>query len=182
MGTNLSDAWSSSIDCHVVSDITGATGMSIIRVIVAGEREANVLASHRDRRCHASVETVCPALVGNYREEHIFALTQAVELYDVYQTKVAACDKQVEAILKRLKKNATPPVSKLVPARQRTRQPNAPTFDARGALPASCLRSVNPSSVAGTVMAIWRLSFSTRIPWMGSLADLFKTVRSHDRH
>jgi transposase len=70
-----------------VSDITGATGMSIIRAIVAGERDPNVLASQRDRRCHASEETVCQALIGNYREEHIFALTQAVELYDVYKPR-----------------------------------------------------------------------------------------------
>jgi transposase len=119
---------------HVVSDITGVTGMTIIRAIVAGERDPNVLASHRDRRCHASVETVCQALVGNYREEHVFALTQALELYEVYQTKVTACDEQIEAILKRLKKNAPPPASKLLPVRQRTHQPNAPAFDARGAL------------------------------------------------
>src|SRR6195952_1172694 len=94
---------------HVVSDITGATGMRIIRAIVAGERDPKVLASQRDRRCHASVETVCQALIGNYREEHIFALTQAVELYDVYQAKVAACDGQIEAILTRLRSSATPP-------------------------------------------------------------------------
>jgi transposase len=119
---------------HVMSDITGVTGMTIIRAIVAGERDPNVLATHRDRRCHASVETVCQALVGNYREEHVFALTQALELYDVYQAKVAACDTQVETILKRLKKNATPPASKLLPARHETRSANAPAFDARAAL------------------------------------------------
>jgi transposase len=82
---------------HVMSDITGVTGMTIIRAIVAGERDPNVLATHRDRRCHASAETVCQALVGNYREEHVFALTQALELYDVYQAKVAACDMQIDA-------------------------------------------------------------------------------------
>ena len=100
---------------HIVSDITGVTGMSIIRAIVAGERDPNVLASQRDRRCHASVETVCQALIGNYREEHIFALTQAVELYDVYQTKVLTCDTQIEAILKRLKQNARPPKASFLP-------------------------------------------------------------------
>jgi hypothetical protein len=68
---------------HVVTDITGVTGMAIIRAMVAGERDPQVLASHRDRRCHASVETICQALVGNYRDEHVFALTQALELYDV---------------------------------------------------------------------------------------------------
>jgi transposase len=97
---------------HVVTDITGVTGMAIIRAIVAGERDPSVLAAHRDRRCHATVETVCLALVGNYREQHVFALTQALELYDVYQTKVSACDTQIEAILKRLKKNAASPKSK----------------------------------------------------------------------
>ena len=119
---------------HVVSDITGVTGMSIIRAIVAGERDPNVLATHRERRCHASVETICQALVGNYREEHIFALTQALELYDVYQAKVAACDKQIEAILTRLKQSAAPPASKLPPAKHGARSANAPDFDARAAL------------------------------------------------
>jgi hypothetical protein len=119
---------------HVVSDITGVTGMSIIRAIVAGERDPNALATHRDRGCHASVETICHALVGNYREEHIFALTQALELYDVYQAKVAACDKPIEAILKRLKKSATPPASKLLPARHKARSANATISDARAAL------------------------------------------------
>jgi len=90
---------------HVVTDITGVTGMAIIRAIVAGERDPNVLAAHRNRRCHATVETVYQAPVGNYREEHVFALTQALELYDVYQTKVRACDTQIEVIFKRLKKN-----------------------------------------------------------------------------
>jgi transposase len=60
---------------HVVTDITGVTGMAIIRAIVAGEHDPSVLAAHRDRRCHATVATVCQALVGNYREEHVFALT-----------------------------------------------------------------------------------------------------------
>jgi transposase len=119
---------------HVVSDITGVTGMRIIRAIVAGERDPSVLASYRDMRCHASVETVRQALVGNDREEHIFALTQALELYDVYQTKVLACDEKIEAILMRLRKSAEPPTSELPLARHKTRQPNAPAFEVRQAL------------------------------------------------
>jgi transposase len=119
---------------HVVSDITGVTGMRIIRAIVAGERDPAILASYRDARCHASVETVRQALVGNVREEHIFALTQALELYDVYQAKVAACDGQIEAILTRLRSSATPPAEKLPAARHKTRQPNGPAFEVREAL------------------------------------------------
>jgi transposase len=119
---------------HVVTDVTGATGMRIIRAIVAGERDAEVLASHRDPRCRASLETIQQALVGNTREEHVFALAQALELYDVYQDKVAACDVCVEAVLKRLRANAAKPAGKLLPARHTKKQPNAPAFDARAAL------------------------------------------------
>jgi len=119
---------------HVVSDITGVTGMRIIRAIVAGERDPAIQASYREVRCHASVETVRPALVGNDREEHIFALTQALELYDVYQAKVAACDGQIEVVLERLKQSAVPPTEKLPAARHKTRQPNGPAFEVRGAL------------------------------------------------
>jgi len=119
---------------HVVSDITGVTGMRIIRAIVAGERDPAILASYRDVRCHASAETVRQALVGNDREEHVFALTQALELYDVYQAKVAACDGQIEAVLARLKQSAVPPTEKLPAARHKTRQPNGPAFEVREAL------------------------------------------------
>jgi transposase len=73
---------------HVVSDVTGATGMRIIRAIVAGERDPNELARHHDPRCHASPETVRQALIGNDREEHVFALGQALELDDAYQRRL----------------------------------------------------------------------------------------------
>ena len=63
---------------HVVTDITGATGMRIIRAIVAGERNPDVLATYRDVRCHSSIDTIRAALVGNDRNEHVFALTQSL--------------------------------------------------------------------------------------------------------
>jgi transposase len=119
---------------HVVTDMTGVTGMSIIRAIVAGERDPAVLAAHRDRRCHASVEEIAAALTGNWREEHVFALGQAVEIYDIYQAKIAECDTQTSAVLMRLKNAATPPTKRLPPARHRDRTANAPAFDARAAL------------------------------------------------
>ena len=62
---------------HVVSDITGATGMRIIRAIVSGERNPDVLAAMRDRNCKSSVETIRCSLVGNYQQEHVFELQQA---------------------------------------------------------------------------------------------------------
>ena len=84
---------------HVVSDITGVTGMKIIRAIVGGQRDPEVLATMRDVRCKASTETVRAALVGNYQPEHLFALAQALALYDFYQARVAECDAQIERAL-----------------------------------------------------------------------------------
>lgn len=72
---------------HVVSDITGATGMRIIRALVAGERDPETLAAYRDVRGHSSIETIRAALVGNDRDEHIFALAQSLDLYDGYQVR-----------------------------------------------------------------------------------------------
>lgn len=82
---------------HVVSDITGATGMRIIRAIVGGERDPEALAAFRDVRCKSSVDTIKAALVGNDREEHVFALTQSLELYDFYKAQIETCDRRLEA-------------------------------------------------------------------------------------
>ena len=83
----------------VVSDSTGRTGMTIIRAILAGERDPHVLAQHRDPRCKSSAAVIAKSLEGNYREEHLFALEQAVALYDTYQAQLAACDARIEQYL-----------------------------------------------------------------------------------
>lgn len=120
---------------HVVADITGATGLRIIRSILRGERNPAVLALLRDTRCHANVETITKALTGNYRAEHLFALDQALALYDAYQEKAAACDARIELVLKQLslrrgrEAGQTP-----APRRGMRHQPNRPAFDVRAAL------------------------------------------------
>jgi transposase len=118
---------------HAVTDITGVTGMRIIRAIVDGERSPAVLARFRDSRCAASEETLAAALTGHYRPEHVFALKQAVELYDVHQTKIAACDIEIERTLKTLAE-AKPTPDAPLPARRHAKGRNEPTFDARGTL------------------------------------------------
>ena len=92
---------------HVVSDITGATGMKIIRDIINGERCAATLATHRDIRCKQSQQTITAALTGNYRDEHVFALKQAVELWDFYQGRIRECDVQLEKVMAKLNQNRT---------------------------------------------------------------------------
>lgn len=81
---------------NVVSDVTGITGMKILKAILSGERDPKALAKFRDRRCSQSQETIAKSLIGHYREEHLFALAQAVELYQTYQAKIAECDRAIE--------------------------------------------------------------------------------------
>jgi transposase len=122
---------------HVVADITGTTGLRIIRAILAGERDPEALASLRHYSCHSSAETIAKALTGSYRAEHLFALEQALALYDAYHEKAFACDVRIEAVLKELSihrgrgHGAVPPASR---RRNRTDQANTLAFDARAAL------------------------------------------------
>jgi transposase len=80
---------------NVVADITGATGMRIIKAILAGERDALVLARLRDARCKNDESTIARSLQGNFRPEHLFSLKQAVDLYEFYQSQIAECDRQI---------------------------------------------------------------------------------------
>ncbi|PJE32757.1 Transposase IS116/IS110/IS902 family protein [Pseudooceanicola antarcticus] len=119
---------------HVVSDITGATGMKIIRAIVAGERDPEVLADYRDVRCKSSPATIRAALVGNDRAEHVFALAQSLDLYDFYKTKIEECDQRLEAAVAALSVKGGDDRPPLPKARIKGRQVNAPAFDVRAAL------------------------------------------------
>jgi transposase len=79
-----------------ISDITGVTGMKIIRAIVSGQRDPVVLAKMRHRSIKSSEETIVKALTGDWREEHLFTLEQALETYDFYHRQIAACDQRIE--------------------------------------------------------------------------------------
>jgi transposase len=87
---------------NVISDITGVTGMRILRDIVDGVTDPVVLAAHRDYRCRASEEEIAASLTGNYRAEHLFALRQNLELFDTIQRQIQDCDGEVETLLHRL--------------------------------------------------------------------------------
>jgi transposase len=80
---------------QAVEDITGVTGMRIIRAIIAGERNPATLAAMREAGCKKDAATIARALQGNWREEHLFALRQAVEMFDTYQEKIRACDQKL---------------------------------------------------------------------------------------
>jgi transposase len=81
---------------HVISDITGVTGLAIVDAIVKGNTNPEELAQLRDYRIKASVETIRKSLVGDYRAEHIFTLKQSLQAYRQYQTWIADCDQQIQ--------------------------------------------------------------------------------------
>ena len=117
---------------HVISDITGKTGMDIMQAIVDGERDPRRLARLRDHRIRADEATIAKSLRGHWREEHIFELTQALELYQVYQGKIAECDREIEAQLERFedRSDGEPPAAN----GKKRNQKNAPRFDAQSHL------------------------------------------------
>jgi transposase len=83
---------------NVISDITGTTGMTIIRAIASGERDAHVLAKHRDPHCKRSYEEIVKSLEGHYQEEHLFSLKQELELYDFFTQKMKETDEFIKTL------------------------------------------------------------------------------------
>ena len=81
---------------HVISDITGVTGLAIVDAIVAGNTNPKELAKLRDHRIKASIEIVIKSLVGDYRPEHIFTLKQSLTAYRYYQQLIGDCDQEVQ--------------------------------------------------------------------------------------
>jgi transposase len=101
---------------HVISDITGTTGLAIVDAILDGNRDVRAMASLRDPRIRASHETIVKSLVGDYRQEHLFTLRQSVGMYREYQRRIAACEEEMQRLMKVLETKAdpavTPPVAK----------------------------------------------------------------------
>ena len=123
---------------QMLSDITGVTGMQIIRAIVAGERNPVTLAQFRDRRCLHSTESIAKALTGNYRDEYVFALKQALALYDFHTAQIAECDAEMERQYNKMQDVAGPDGGPLPPLGPRPNKnshcKNAPAFDLRAHL------------------------------------------------
>jgi transposase len=119
----------------VLSDITGVSGLRIIRAILAGERNPSTLSSLRDERCAKSEEEIAKALEGHYQPEHLFALKQAVELYDFYEHQLADCDAELERMYKTLDPAPHPPSNGTPTKRHpKSRRKNQAHFDLTAAL------------------------------------------------
>ncbi len=117
---------------EVVSDITGKTGLAIVKDILRGQREPRQLAKNRNEHCKSTEAEIARALKGNWRDEHLFALRQALELYEFYLGQLRACDRRIEAHLATFEDKSQGRT--LAAKRRRTRTTNEPAFDVRGLL------------------------------------------------
>jgi transposase len=118
---------------NVLSDITGVTGLRIIRAILAGERNPKQLAQFRDERCKKSEAEIAKSLEGHYKREHVFALKQALELYDFYDQQLQACDAELEAMYQEFDPPEDPGTPPPAPRTQKRRK-NQAHFDLAPAL------------------------------------------------
>jgi len=121
---------------NVISDISGVTGMAIIRAIVKGERDPRALARLRDRRIQASEEEIAHSLEGHWRSETIFELGQVVDSYDFYYKQIAACDVELQARMSAVPNGrmaAADAVAKQPEgaSKRRYKSKNQPSFDLR---------------------------------------------------
>lgn len=118
---------------NVISDITGVTGMKIIRDIVDGERDPHKLAQHRDFRCAKSEAEIAKSLEGSYKPEHVFALKQALEAYDFYQQQIKNCDVEIEKHYAAIEPKVDVAEKPIQPRKRKRTKPegNEPDFNLR---------------------------------------------------
>jgi len=121
---------------NVISDISGTTGMAILRDIVRGERDPEKLARHKHARIRASHQEIARSLEGTWREELLFVVGQSLELYDTYQEKIQLCDQRIDEHLHRMEAKVDPASDPIPEPTRRGKgsRPRQPHFDLRGHL------------------------------------------------
>src|SRR5262245_62564643 len=117
----------------VLEDITGVTGLKILRAILAGERDPLALARLRDKRCQRKEAEIATALDGRYREEHVLELRCCLAMWEKYQEMIGVVDASIAGQLQKMKKQTLLPP---LPPKKRVRgkRPHDPKFDVRTAL------------------------------------------------
>jgi transposase len=119
---------------NVIADVVGETGQKILRAIVAGERDGKVLAAMKNGRIRASTDEIAKSLQGNWRTEHLFALKQALDMFDFIGTQLAECDRGIEQQMQGMHAHDGLPAKD----KKRSRPRNAPKLDLRTQLYKMC--------------------------------------------
>jgi transposase len=145
---------------HVISDITGWTGLAILDAIVAGERDPAVLAKLRDPRIKASEETIRKSLEGTWRAEHVLVLRQRLSLYRSYRDQINDCDKEIEKLVAAFEPKVDPeekpmPEDRKQKQRKRKKKSGSPEFDMR--TEAYKLFGVDLTQIPGLMMLVFML-------------------------
>jgi transposase len=157
----------------VLTDITGKSGLAILRAIVSGERDPQQLAQFRESSCKHSEAEIAKALTGTWDDAQLFILEQALEIFDYYTAKIVACDVKLEqhyqAMESRWEKDA--PLPDLPPAKRDSKSKNALTFNAR----AQIARIIGVDLVA--VMGLSAVTVQTILSEIGTEMDRFPTVK-----
>jgi transposase len=133
---------------QALSDLTGKTGLEILRAIVAGEHDPLELAKLRHGRCEHSPEDLIKALTGHYRKEHLFVLKQALEMFDSFTQRLLECDQEIEQLLDEIKPETPDDFPPLPPDPKPTsHSKNAPNYNARASMYE--LAQVDLTAIAG---------------------------------
>ncbi len=154
---------------HVLSDVTGVTGLAIVRDILAGVRDPQALAAHRHGACKASEMEIAAALTGHYRPEHVFALRQNFEAFEFYQRQIAQCDRAIAGQLSSLADTCAPSSQALPAAKPRPKpskheprvELRAPLYRLTGGADLSQIDGIGPYGALqliteiGTDMSCW---------------------------
>jgi transposase len=119
---------------QAISDVAGVTGQKIVRAIVEGERDAQVLAAWRDSRIKASEEEIAASLQGTWRAEHLLALKQALGRFDFYAQQLQECETEVQRVMAKLEVHS----KELSKGKKRSKAKNAPKFNVRERLLKMC--------------------------------------------
>lgn len=120
---------------QVVSDLTGKTGLAIMRAIVQGEHRPKELVKLRDGGLKSSQDDLIKALTGHYRKEHLFVLRQALRMFDSYSDRISECDQEIERFLNDIQPPSDPELPPLPPdPKPNSNCKNKPQYDARAAL------------------------------------------------
>jgi len=120
---------------NVLSDLSGVSGMRIVRAILDGQRDPKALAALADPQVKASKQVIAKSLEGNWRQELLFVLGQEVEMYGMYQDRIAACDRELQQQLRVRASKVDLQAQPLGPRPKGKRaRGNAPKFDLRSEL------------------------------------------------
>ena len=157
----------------VLTDITGVTGLAMLRAIIAGERDPQRLAEFRQSGCKHSEAEIIKALTGHWDDAHLFVLRQAVDLFDYYTTKIVECDTKLEQHYQAMESRWEPdaPLPDLPPAKPDSKSKNALSFNAR----AQIARVIGVDLVA--VMGLSAVTVQTILSEIGTDMERFPSVK-----